>query len=318
MKLYKATIRPITAFSSPIQGDTLFGYMCWEYLNAFGEDELNTLLSDYYTPPQGIDWETRPPFVVSDALPSGFLPRPNVPLSLLTNTDSVDNIKALKKSRHVPRSVLCEPLNQWGDEITDILQDYHYTHSYSTVNRKTSLIMGNYNQKLIQYPDKTHFDIYFCIDTGLINVWTVEYLLSVVGTMGYGALKSRGLGKFTLESFEEDKFDYNTSSNAYLTLACHYPEPDTYTDNSYYKTTSKFGKHGDVGALSKQAYKSPVLLCTTGAVMTPEKMDKDRLYIGMGLGGNGELSGSIAKTVHQAYAPVVPIIAHISDQQDKP
>lgn len=320
MQLYKAIIRPKTAFSSTIQGDTLFGYMCWEYLNAFGEAKLTTLLAQY---------AQNPPFVVSDAVPSGHIHRPTIPLSFMADING-ENRKKLKKSNYIPLSTLEKPLNQWGDDLTQRDTTKSFTRMHNSINRQTASTTGDgfdpYAQKLLYYgtgvkntekPQNTTLDIYICIDTALIDAHTVQSLLSAVGTMGYGASKTRGLGKFDIDSFAEYAFATHPDSNAYLTLASHYPEQNTYTNQTYYKTITKFGKHGDVGALHKNHHKSPVLGCATGAIMTPKTMDISRLYIGMGMGGNGQLSAAIPETVHQAYTPIVPIYHTIKTGETK-
>ena len=49
MNIYEAIIEPQSLFISPIQGDMLFGSLCWQLEN-MGHD-LNVLLEDYETTP---------------------------------------------------------------------------------------------------------------------------------------------------------------------------------------------------------------------------------------------------------------------------
>lgn len=75
--------------------------------------------------------------------------------------------------------------------------------------------------------------------------------------------------------------------------------------------STRFGRHGDIAAISGQPSKTPLLLADTGAVLTPAQFD-DRLFTGAGLGGDGSLSNALPETVrqgtvHQGYAPVVTI-----------
>jgi CRISPR-associated protein Csm4 len=53
-------------------------------------------------------------------------------------------------------------------------------------------------------------------------------------------------------------------------------------------------------------FKAPVVFAATGAVLSPQTFS-DALFIGKGLGGNGQLSKSLPSTVTQGYAPVVGI-----------
>ena len=63
--------------------------------------------------------------------------------------------------------------------------------------------------------------------------------------------------------------------------------------------------------MTNKPWKNPILLADTAAVLTPRALDTGTLMTGQGLSA---LSHSIPGTVHQGYAPVVPI--HI-EQNDK-
>jgi CRISPR-associated protein Csm4 len=66
MKTIKVVIKPKSSFSSLIHSDTLFGAFCWNYLDKYGEEELEKLLEN-----QSI--------VFSNIFPNGKLPCPIVP-----------------------------------------------------------------------------------------------------------------------------------------------------------------------------------------------------------------------------------------------
>ncbi len=68
MNSYRFKLRPLAPWSTPWQADTIFGSLCWEMRKLQGEDPLVRFLEQYL--------EGRPPFVISDALPEGFLPCP--------------------------------------------------------------------------------------------------------------------------------------------------------------------------------------------------------------------------------------------------
>jgi CRISPR-associated protein Csm4 len=72
--------------------------------------------------------------------------------------------------------------------------------------------------------------------------------------------------------------------------------------HSYYQIKTHFGRHGDVAAL-QDPFKRPLLLAKTGAVFSlPE--ERSALYLGQGIGNS---SRTQAGTVHQGYAPVIPL-----------
>ena len=76
MTTYRATLKLHTAFGTPLAGDTLFGQLCWTAREHLGEAELERLLKGYTS--------DNPWLVVSDGFPSGYLPKPNVPASLVS------------------------------------------------------------------------------------------------------------------------------------------------------------------------------------------------------------------------------------------
>ena len=103
MQTYKITIQPISAFGTPLQGDTLFGQFCWGIVHSLGEEKLMQLLEGY---------TNNHPFVVfSDAFPSGYLPLPTLPSYFFESID-IDR-KQLKKLKWIKIEDCYEPVSQW-------------------------------------------------------------------------------------------------------------------------------------------------------------------------------------------------------------
>ena len=44
MALYKAIIKPIGSYASPLQSDAFFGAFCWSYKYLYGKEALDALL----------------------------------------------------------------------------------------------------------------------------------------------------------------------------------------------------------------------------------------------------------------------------------
>ena len=44
MQAYRLTIRPQTAFGTPLVGDTWFGHICWGIAEQYGHDTLAACL----------------------------------------------------------------------------------------------------------------------------------------------------------------------------------------------------------------------------------------------------------------------------------
>ncbi|MEI8020453.1 MAG: hypothetical protein WCH39_19780, partial [Schlesneria sp.] len=102
MNLYRITIRPRSPWTTPWHADTLWGLLCWACARHDGDLFLKEKLID-----PAINGQ--PPFVLSDAFPTGWLP---VPIRLrsmsairqilaATGTDPDITAKAIRKSRWI-------------------------------------------------------------------------------------------------------------------------------------------------------------------------------------------------------------------------
>ena len=92
MDMITLRIRPLSPFGTPPLGDTLFGQLCWVIRHQSGEARLRELLDGYLA--------NRPFAVVADALPTGYLPRPALPLSRFEQPADADR-KRLKQRKYL-------------------------------------------------------------------------------------------------------------------------------------------------------------------------------------------------------------------------
>ncbi|MDP1606429.1 MAG: hypothetical protein Q8L93_07315 [Rhodocyclaceae bacterium] len=107
---------------------------------------------------------------------------------------------------------------------------------------------------------------------------------------------------------KSDRLLAPTFANAYWTLAPSAPQGQGFDgEHSYWRVLTRFGRHGNAHALAANPFKNPLLLAATGAVFVPGTAWTPRLFIGQGLGGQGRLSKAEPATVHQGYAPVLPL-----------
>lgn len=68
MKAYSFKLRPLAPWATPWQADTIFGALCCEMRKLQGAQALESLLRRFS--------DGQPPFVISDAWPQGWFPRP--------------------------------------------------------------------------------------------------------------------------------------------------------------------------------------------------------------------------------------------------
>jgi len=167
------------------------------------------------------------------------------------------------------------------------------------------------------YPIDARLDIHFRLDEERLSQGELAATLAAVGLQGFGKDANVGLGKFILEGLVPHARAVQDRANAWLTLAPCAPQGLGFDPvNSYYRTFTRYGRHGGEAVLTGQPFKAPLLMAASGSVFSPGRLtngsDMTRDHIGQGLGGKdangvGILSKAISATVHQGYAPVLGI-----------
>lgn len=309
MQTYCITLEPITAFGTPLSGDTLFGQLCWTLRHSYGNDRLNSLLQGYL--------EGRPYAVISDAFPAGYIPLPALP-SFFWEQDKKADRKALKAKRWIDRDSQTLPLTQWQlnalseNDIVQ-MQDEKRRGSFSvneicvhnTIDRMTGTtgtgMFAPYASSKTWYTSQCQLQCYVVLDENRLTIDELTENLATIGNTGYGRDASVGLGKFRITNTE--KHDWIRQSGiTCMTLAPCAPQDMHWSpQQSYYRIHTRFGRHGDMAACGNNPFKRPLLMAQTGAIFTLEK-ENSNPWIGQGIGG---VSFMDSHTVHQGYAPVI-------------
>ncbi|MDR1686847.1 MAG: hypothetical protein LBR82_10530 [Desulfovibrio sp.] len=316
MRTYRLTLRPLTAFGTRLAGDTLFGQLCWTLRRRRGEAVLNELLEGYT---QG-----KPFAVLSDAVPSGFLPLPTLPSFLWASSDDEDRKKRKSKRwialEHLTRDFARRQTSACDDEeayaggnIRTPDDEIHYapqahTQPHNTVNRLTGTTgkgaFAPYSMELLWYHPASALDVYTVLDESRLSVTDFFEALTSLGQLGYGRDAGIGAGKFEIEKELKDPIWTCGSAKSFLTLAPCAPQGLNYdAERSFYQVRTHFGRHGDEAALRHNPFKRPLLTAKTGAVFTLSEA-APRHFLGQGITG---ISAVDDRTVHQGYAPVVPL-----------
>jgi CRISPR-associated protein Csm4 len=322
MQTLRFTLRPQTAFGTPLVGDTLFGQLCWALRHGFGEHWLTERLDGYTA--------SRPFLVMSDAFPQGFLPLPTVPSRFWQAPPDADR-KALKKKRWLPIEKMEADFAQWQSlayndrEAADtLLREVGLSpkdgeaalqkirpQPHNSINRATATtgeggMFVPYTQTQYWFHPEMRLDLYAVLDETRIAPEELAAALADIGKSGYGRDASIGLGKFAIE--RDTAFTglpHAENANAFLTLAPCAPQGlGLDAAKSFYQPLTRFGRHGDTAVHSANPFKRPILLAKTGSVFTPKEGRIEAFYFGQGLGG---VSASQPEAVAQAYAPVVRI-----------
>lgn len=315
MKTYRLTLRPLTAFGTPLAGDTLFGQLCWALRHRLGNAALTALLDGYTA--------GRPFAVLSDGLPAGHLPLPALPSRLWAASD-LDR-KALKRRRWLPLDALAAPLAGWqglarsdadaaqalggppGATLHTERAQPHNTLSRQTGSTGTGAF-APYSQPQLWYASGVHFHVYAVLDETRLPLAELLAALTQIGHTGFGRDASTGLGKFDLVGEPlADPFAARGPRQAWLTLGPCAPQGQGYCPRrSYYQPLTRFGRHGDIAVHAASPFKRPVLLARAGGLFVPLQPHTPPGFIGQGLGGSAApVSPAMPETVHQGYAPVV-------------
>jgi CRISPR-associated protein Csm4 len=317
MQSFCVTLTPLSAFATPMKGDTLFGQLCWAIRNRLGETHLNRCLKGYI--------QNQPFAVISDAFPEGYVPLPKLPSNYYRPIEGEDR-KAIKKRCWLPMNAIGKPVSNWlesamlpasiaagytaGNQVYANLSEKH-PQPHNTINRNTNTTGKNgfapYSVEQEWFLPGLRWTVYVLLDSERLSPEYCEQCLQDIGSIGFGRDASIGLGKFKVEAFQKTSLPAQNEANACLTLAPCAPQGLGFDGrNSFYQLFTRFGRHGDVAVHQEgKPFKNPILLAQTGAVFAAKSPEFG--FIGQGLGGDGELSKTLAATVHQGYAPVISI-----------
>jgi CRISPR-associated protein Csm4 len=318
METYRVRLCLHSAVLSPWQADTLFGHLCWTVRYHQGEGAL----TDFLEPFKAGD----PPFLLSNGFPGRLLPRPmpwpeDAPPPGTPTAGQREQMRRAKDQRRI-RYVKLEDFdrNRRGAAIAGGLD------VEDTARRvKTRIVLKNQINRLTgttsgpgQEGEEAGGNLFnlqetaFLTKSGEISVyvqvrhsdWTdrLQTLFEQTAQAGFGAKKSTGYGKFTVEAFEPFVFEEIEGANGFVTLSNFVPGAGDPTDG-YYQLLLKYGKLGEEYAKleEKSPFKFPLIMFQAGAVF---RSDGNQPPYGRLLGG---IHPQDSKVVQYGYAFDVPL-----------
>lgn len=311
MAALKFALRPLTAFATPLMGDTLFGQLCWAIRHGWGEARLAALLDGYTA--------GHPFLVVSDAFPGGFLPLPALPAAHWAGqSGDPKERKLLKRIAWVPDDLLGTPLETWqvqAKERRPAQADFcSRPQPRNSLNRLTQATgkgegFSPYTVRQHWYDEGAQLDIHVRLDDSRFVRADLAAALAHTGAAGFGKDANVGLGKFECGPAEDCSLHGHAAPDAWLTLAPCAPQGLAWNAaRCFYRPFTRYSRHGDIAARLGAPFKNPLLLAATGALLAPLGGDDwSRGWVGQGLGGESRISKAIRETVHQGYAPALPV-----------
>jgi CRISPR-associated protein Csm4 len=258
MQDYRIAVRLRSPVGTPWHSDTIFGHLCWQV--SFGAIEME--IDDFLAPFKA----GNPPFILSDAFPSGLLPRPLVP-SRSIKVDSVEEYAQLKRLKKAPYVTASDFLHLCrGEEMKDMPQDDPWQpiatlHASLGRNTMTTGDDGQLYSVESRYLEGGMLEIYARCQPDWVE--RLEKLFRSMARGGYGKDKSVGLGAFEFVNLSEfGDFRGVEDANGFISLSSMVPAKDDPAD-ARFRLRAKYGKLGE-GA-SPNPFKRPLLQMEAGA-----------------------------------------------------
>jgi len=342
MQAYQITLSLQSAFATQLKGDTLFGQLCWGIRNRLGEAALKQCLEGYTNnQPFAVISDAFPEgYLPLPKLPGCFyqlpegedrkavkklawLPKTELQKPLKEWLGHAVNAKTIASVSNTCTSdaggsdaggsdahVATKAATSTATNHTTSLSEKH-PQPHNTINRLTNTTgegsFAPYSIEQEWFIPGLRWTVYILLDTERLNVEDCRQCLADIGAFGFGKDASIGMGKFQIDAFQEQPLPAQDNANACLTLAPCAPQGLGFdSEHSYYQLFTRFGRHGDIAVHQEgKPFKNPVLLAQTAAVFSTPPPTSG--FIGQGIGGKGDLSKTLAATVHQGYAPVIAV-----------
>ena len=312
MKIWRISIRPTSLQLTPWQADTLFGTLCWALRHRQGEEGLIRFLEPFL--------DRDPPFLLSDGMPSGYLP---LPFHLriekraeVADVEAYRKEKALKKVSYLPEEVFRSVCRGEPVEIEEANRELVCKKSqmHASINRITGTTTrmddeegGSLFELMGEVPGAAgKLDIYVAerVD-GMRD--TLLGLLKDVELSGFGKKKSSGMGAFRIEGdFEPWRPpDISAAASGFVSLSGFVPgrsDPTT----GFWQLKVKHGKLGEDYAVGGSPFKTPWIVLDPGTCLVTQ--DASREVYGRML---RNLTDRDERVVQYGYAfPVPMVISH--------
>lgn len=304
MRTYEIRLAVPSGFVTPWHADTIFGHLCWaaERQGVFKNFTGASGFIDLYR-------AGKPPLIISDAFPTGFLPAPANLRELFDNdrtaTLDVSRYSLLKKVKGLEYLTIGQFRQYQKGESFDVADTEKQIVSAVTLHNQISRITnttgdgGSLFELDEHYVKNGKLSIYAKIADGFED--DVLQLFGLFAASGYGKKKSAGKGAFAVEAFQTFAgFACEGKTNGFVVLSHFVPAQNDPTEGVY-KSMVKYGKLGEEKALSGNPFKKPLLMLKPGAVF---RDDGSRTHCGRLIEKIAYADDSV---VQYAYGFCVPV-----------
>ena len=333
-------IKPLSAFGTPLKGDTIFGQFCWQVAEdrSLVQKELTVLLESYEIQPFIVFSSAWPTFTDGDERYFA-LPRPELPLSLIgepeETTICADRLRKRKENKARKWFIVSGGLNDslswerliddkklfekiagglsWEERRRLVVEGkdrpiIYSEQQHNTINRLTFTtgtgIFAPYSMQNIWFMPGMELAIFVAFDSNLIGINQIKTSLERIGDYGFGRDASTGLGRFVVSGTEKIEWPMPSHGQKVFTLGPCVPEKGRF-NSMYFQPFTRFGRHGAQLLHTGRPFKNPVLMASEGAVFETKEGDQlSKPWIGTAIKG---VSKALSETVVQGYSLVLPL-----------
>ncbi|MBV8845017.1 MAG: hypothetical protein JO307_19600 [Bryobacterales bacterium] len=259
MNTWRLRLSPRAPWATPLRADSLFGFICWRWLELFPET-FESMLDEFHEGDQ-------PPFVLSDAFPGDLMPLP-------MHATFPQSGKKLKPPLYLP-DVSFRSLMRGETEVPKPIEKA--INSSSRVRTAIDRERGSAAEGQLFETDVQHLNEQF--DTASVYIRSDRYMKEILACFhalaltGFGKKSSSGLGAFHIGGPPErcDWLDDVPSPNAFTVLSHFVPASNDPT-LGVWRTHVTYPKF-HANAVSN-VFKGSVLMLTPGSVFHTERPPK--------------------------------------------
>ena len=289
MNTWRILLRPLSPWATPWRADSLFGAVCWRWLELFPES-FESMLAEFSTA------ET-PPFLLSDAWPSDLMP---LPLHISPK---------LAGKKHKP------PLYVGVEEFKAVIRGEASSPEYATSPvMSSSRIQASIDRDLGTAADGQLFETdtqHLSPSFGSLSLYirSSRYLQEVLtclnaqSKVGFGKKSSTGLGQFELlgPPVPCEWLDGIAGANSWTTISHFVPAVQDPTEG-YWRTHVTYPKfHGNA---TSNVFKGTLVMLAPGSVFRTDE-DTPRSWYGRTL---SIPRPEMPNAMHYGLAFAIPLI----------